>query len=448
MPRQKTHPKKAVLRSFARSEASSEEVREVVRHLLRGCEACGRTLAEVAPELYRRGPVEEPERVYEEAMVRAVETAQARSSALRREKAGATRFVPSLCAQPRPRRLMLLSNSDRGQQWAVCEDLLEASFECRLESPQQMVELAELAFRVAVRLDPERYGRAQVIDLQARTAAELANALRVADKHEEALETMVGALQMLKHGSGDPLLKARVYDLASSLLLQRQRVGLSIDLLKRSYRIYRRFGDQHLAGRSLLKRAVSEGYKTPAASLALLVEAVELIDPYRDRHLAWTAVHNLLWGLMEIGRYEAARELLEESRPLYEEFSDRRNVLLRLWLEGRLAAGLGHLEQAEMYYIEAYMGFNRAGRPYNAALVQLDLALLLGSQGRLDEVRSLVGEILATFRALKSEREAIAALLMLKDNLDRHGVLPYLIKKLQILFRRLPNEPGLRLDQV
>jgi len=449
MAHEPEHPDPAVLGRFARGEAQGEEVRGVVRHLLRRCTECGTALAQVAPELVLPDPRQCLELSYQDAIHRAAAVARARVGQLNKEHPVSRDFVVTLQSQPRARKLLLLHNSERGRAWGVCEELMAASFEQRHENPARMVELADLAFRVASDLDAERYGATPVIDLQTRAAAELANALRVGEQMEQSLKVMLGALQLLQHGSGDPLLRARVYDLAASVLRHRQRIGLTVALLERAFHIYRRLGEDHLAGRILLKRAITEGHRSePLACLDLLVQAVELIDPRQDRHLAWLAIHNLLWGLVELGRCEAAAELLAESQSLYDEFSDRLNVLTRLWLEGRIASGLGREHEAEARFFDAIEGFNRVGKHLDAAMVSLDYALLLGRQGRLREVQGVINDILSTFRAMKREREAIAALLVLQDALERQRVPFYLIKKLREYFQRLPYEPGLRFDQV
>lgn len=449
VPPESMHPGSTSMSRFAQGVASGAEMRGVVVHLLRGCKVCGETLAEVAPELVLSRPLKVLESQYVASIERVANLARVRKQELRREHANSRGFLSTLYEQPKARKLLLLRNSERGRAWTVCEELLEASFELRRDDPMRMVELAEMAFRVASELDCERYGKTQIIDLQARTAAELANAFRVAEKLELALQVMIGAMQLLHHGSGDPLLRARVYELASSILRYRRRGQLTRDLLERAYRIYRRFDEDHLAGRILLKRAVTEGYLTePQVALELLVEAVELIDPQEDRRLAWEAIHNLLWGLVDMGRYEAAAELLAESQELYDEFSTRLNVFVRIWLEGRIDAGLGRDHEAETQFFSAVEGFTQLGKHLDAATVAMDYALILGRQGRVQEVRSLVNDIVATFRSMKMEREAIAALLLLKDALHRQRVPFLMIKKMQEYLRRLPQEPGLRFDQV
>lgn len=445
---QDTHPGEATLARLMNGSNGASENRAIVEHLFAGCTACRSLTAELAG-FSGRARDHEPSSPYLEAFARARRAARERIEALRREAQNINDFVELLLKHPPQRQRLLLDNSERGKSWALCLTLLGRSFSLRFDNPRRMVELAELALEVAARLDRTRYGTSATVDLQARAAAELANAHRVDGNIEKAMQIMLGALQLLEHGSADPLLRARVYDLASSIFRQQRRFELSVLLLERSFRIYRHFGERHAAGRVLIKLAVTEGQRPdPATSLKLLCQAVELIDAERDRSLAWHVIHNMLWALADLGRYSTAEELLAESRGLCSEYGDRLDDLRLSWLEGKIAAGLGREIEAEVKLREVTLAYDRFDSPYDASLARLDLALLLAGQRRVAELKELVGDMVLRFRTLKLEREAILALVILRRSLDRPELPLTLISRVRSFLRRLPHEKGLLFAQV
>ena len=445
---QEPHPGDAALARLLSGLSSPAESRDLVEHLFGGCTVCRRRAQDAVGFVSSDRTVDASSH-YEAAYTRAWQCARERLVELRQEVPPISQIIELLLKHPPARQRLLLDNCERARSWALCLALLDRSFALRFDNPLRMVEVAELALRVAGRLDPAKYGAAATVDLQTRAAAELANAHRVDGNIEKAMQVMLGALQLLEHGSEDPLLRARVYDLASSIFRQQRRFELSVLLLDRAFRIYRRLGERHAAGRVLIKLAVTEGQRPdPAGSLRLLCQAVELIDPERDKSLTWHVIHNMLWALADLGRYHAAAELLDESRYLCAEYGERLDDVRLTWLEAKIAAGLGRQIEAEVKLREVTLAYDRCDSPYDASLARLDLALLFAGQRRVRELKELVGDMLTRFRALKLEREAILALVILRQALNRPEVPLALIARVRAFLRRLPHEPGLLFAQV
>lgn len=433
----RVHPDTTLIERFLDATASCDENRLVVEHLLRRCSECRQALARVQ-EL--RDVSRDPDYLagLDRAIASASSVAKRRRTELAREARFAERFVERLREASRGQQRLLIANSAQGRWVAVCEELLVQGFAMRHDDPIRMAELIGLAFEIAVDLDEDRYGRLPVVDLRVRAAIEFSNALRVTEQMDLALSTLDGAARLFPMSSGDPLLRARLFDVAASILIQAHRWDLALELLEHVIRIYLKLGDRHLAGRALLKMAATEGNRTePMRTVELLLAAAELIDPQRDRELVWTLIHTLLWSLADLGHYSFARSLLEECRYLYEEIPGRIKQLRRKWLEGRIAAGLGEDLKAEVLLIEVGHGFARDGKHYEAAIAKLDLALMYGRQSRTGEVRKLVEEMLTTFRAYRLERDAIAALLALRGALRGREMPIVLLKQVQAFLRSM-----------
>jgi hypothetical protein len=325
------------------------------------------------------------------------------------------------------------------------ERLLAASWEMRYDAPQEMVRLAELALFAAERLEHGSHGRAAVADLRARVWAELGNARRIADDLAGAEQAMARAVAWQRRGSGDPWLVARTADLMAGLLADQRRFAEANDLLVKTCRFYRRMGDRHRAGMALIRRGIYSGYDhDPRGALVLLVEGLELVDAEQDSRLATQAVHAILWNLVGCGRHRQARIHLWRSRPLLLRHGGRLARLRLHWLEGQIHAGLGQLERAERELLATRRGFAAAGSPYAAALASLDLAAVWLQQGKTAQVRQLVEEMIATFRALRIAREAIAALLILREACDRDEATLDRVRAVTVLLTELERQPQRR----
>jgi tetratricopeptide (TPR) repeat protein len=310
-----------------------------------------------------------------------------------------------------------------------------------------MIHFARLARFAADNLDPERYGRETVIDMQARTLAELGNAYRVADDLERAETSMQQAVDRSAQGSGDPLLLARLMDLLASLCCHRRELGLGIELLDAVYAIYSDHGEEHQAGRALISKGLYTGYATdPRQALVLLTEGFDRIDMAREPDLALAAVHNILDCLVELGRCHEAELLLDRFRPLYQQHGGRLDHLKLRWVEGKIAAGRHDLAAAERSLTAVRLDFEAAGLASSAALVSLDLAAVWLQQGRTPEARRLVDQVIATFKALRISPEALAALLLLRDAFAHQGTALGMLRSVAECLKRLEPPLGLQLD--
>ncbi len=304
------------------------------------------------------------------------------------------------------------------QKWGLCESLLSRSQACRHHDPEQMVLLAERAAAIAGDLDPFAYGPELTADLRARCLAELGNAHRVAEDPEAAERALRNATEESARGTRDPLLLARIMDLTASLRGAQRRFGEAHELLEAVYRLYESHGDRHNAGRALISQGLYKGYDNdPEEAVRLLSTGLALVHPASDPKLVISAVHNLITFLADGERFREAQRLLRRVRPYYAE-GDRLNLIKLRWVEGRVAAGLGRLRRAEQSLLQARSELEATGLHFHAALVSLDLAAVWLSRGKTAETRALVEEVVATFRARRVAREALAALMLLKEALD------------------------------
>jgi tetratricopeptide (TPR) repeat protein len=275
--------------------------------------------------------------------------------------------------------------------------------------------MARLAAMAADQLDPDRHGARQVANFRCRAWTELANACRVADRLDEAEEALESAAARFLEGSRDDLLGARLLEIQASLLADRRQFEDAFEVLDVVHVVHRRRGDQHLAGRALLKKGLYANYNgEPGRAIQILQTGLSLVDPEREPDLASGAMHNMAMSLMESGHFGEARSLLGTGLRPSGEAGGRVNWLKSRWLESRIEAGSGELERAAQILDEVRQGFEVCELPYTAALASLELAAVQLRQGKDEEARTLVLEAAEVFVALKIRREALVAVMLLR----------------------------------
>jgi tetratricopeptide (TPR) repeat protein len=443
------HPRRETLEGFLQGSLPSKDIKATVTHLLAGCDACRAEMTPLATTMFTPESAAAPqlsaqeEESYDLAISAAFARALEHERALRLEREVAERKAEEVLRAAR-----LSGAPDLGAEaasWGFCETLVEKSLALRFTDAKGMLHLANLARLAADRLDPQQYGEERRVDMQARTWGELANAYRVNDDFAQAEAAMACALDLRSRGTADPLLYARIAELNAALLCEKRQFREAFRMLDLSYAIRRRHSGARGVGWVLILRGLYTGYAgRPEEGLQLLVRGLSLIDRERDPQLVFQALHNILLLRVELGDYEQARRQLQRMRPLYAARAVGTELMKLHWIEGQIAAGLGDLVTAEATYQQIRQEFEDLGLGYEAALASLDLAGVWLRQGRTSEVRRTVAELAAVFRTLGVEREALSALHMLQDSLERDQATLEILRLVSGILRRLQNEPATR----
>jgi tetratricopeptide (TPR) repeat protein len=422
------HPSRSALEASLRGELPPEELRGVVSHLLGGCARCGRWLLRHAGGLAhaRRPSPPRARRAYDGALDRGI------------RRAFEARGLPP---PPTGRRRAALPEVAQDAAWV--ERCMEESHRQRHRDPEMMLMLARAAALFADRLDAADYLPGAVADLQARAWAERANAHRAVDALDEAEVCFGNAVLCLLQGSQSSLVAARVLDLLASLRVDQRRFDDAFRLLDVVHRIHLDAGDLHLAGRALVSKGfVSWAAHVPEEAISLLERGLAWIDAERDPELFLTAVHNLADAFATAERFADAAGVIAEHRGLYARLAEPLNLLKLRWVEAKIAAGLGDHEAAArgLVAVRAAVAERRLG--YDAALAGLDLAVVWLEMGRSDRIPALAEEMLAVFRRLGIRREAIAALLVLREAAARERATRALIRRLAGRLETLQHRPA------
>lgn len=324
------------------------------------------------------------------------------------------------------------------QVLGICELLRERSREAWFTDPAKAVEFAELAVLLADRLDEEHYGAGMVAEERARAWAYLGNALRITSDLRRAEEALQTSEEVYGRSGDDAFTEAEIRSFKASLRNAQGRFEEAVDLLDPLIEVCHDSRDSQGEGRALIKKAMSLSYAgRQAEALRAIRRGMKKIDPEKEPALTVAAHHNLIGYLNELGRHEEALAELEAARKLFEELGQGTQLIRLRWLEGRIFLGLGSLEAAEHALLDARQGFVARRRGLGVAFVALDLAILYLRQGKHQEIKQLVAEMVPIFESRDVRQEALAAFLLFRRAAETEKLTLGLIRELAGSLERL-----------
>lgn len=424
--------------AFLAGELAAGDLQRVTRHLLGGCADCRLRVTAAAP-------APEPDEVYDACITRARRAARRLEPRLQRDKERRESGVTMV----RERGFMGLSWPERRSFRMVhVEVLLQLAFELRYRDPREMLRLVKTArFALEESGHPVRYGEALHFDLRARVWAELGNAYRVNEWFQEAEEALETARSLFEQGTGDPRLGAFLGEVEASLRKDQRRLDEANRLLDRVYRAYMKIGERHLAGRSLVSKGINLGLlKLHSESIRSLKRAIALIDSRRDPQLLAAAHHAVLKTLVDSNDHVEAGKLLLASDLRRKFAGDPLNLLRLRWVEAKILAGRGRLQDAEMVLGEVRHGFLEHKLAYVAAVAGLDQAEVMLRQGK--EIHRLACDILARSKEHAVDPEAVKALGVYEVLCANRVATVWATRTVRDYIEQFQDNPGRRFDEL
>ena len=432
-----------LFRRFLTGKAAKEESRRIVGHLIRGCEQC----AELSGRLVREGGYWFPTRdagfsaeEYDQAFDAALSfgTEQERRVAVERLRGwGQWSSLDPLLPEE---RVALALRDKAFHHWGFYRALLDASRWYCLRDPKEAVEIVTLALAVAALVDPAGVGGDEAaIDLRAKGWAILGNARRLASDLDGARQALNQAWQLNEEGTGDPLEKAQIISLDASWIRGMGEFETAEAALEEALRIYTTAGDNHMQGRTLLQMGDAIGYAHPLRGIAYIRRALALINTTREPRLELCAQHDLAHFLNDADQPQAALAVLERARPLYKQFPDEHTQLRLHWLQGKIARGLGHLDEATHTLRQVWDEFNARDRHQDLVIVSIDLADAYVALGKHASAARLAGEVYPIMARWQLHRPALAAWLILQNALELRQA-DELFSRLRVYYRRHWNK--------
>ena len=326
----------------------------------------------------------------------------------KKERARAEGLWRRLEASGEPRAWRELLADPEFQTWALCEKLCRESAWLADEDAAHAGELMELAVEMIPRLALEKDRRAA---LEEYVWMHVANVCRARGDLKSAEEAFGRAKEHLLDGLGGSLPgaleRARLAVLQSALLRAQGNLPEAFRQMDHAMSLASA-GGSSLIAEILLEKGCLHRRLGPSGevhwALSLAAERVpEDADP-RLRLRIHIELGNVLCDLGRHGEVKTLSAPLRQGAGRYPIMQSR-----LLTLEGRIAAGLGNLKEAE-----TAMRKLRADPPGRAAadlaLLSLEISALYAREGKLAELRDLAGEIRPLVEAPGLSREAAATL--------------------------------------
>jgi tetratricopeptide (TPR) repeat protein len=352
-----------------------------------------------------------------------------------------TREAPDLAAlldqTASEERADLIEEEESLHTWGLCHLLLKRSLAAARQDPGSAFDLADQAVRLTAHLG-SAYDPQWVLGLRARALACRANARRVLGELRGAESDFRKARGCLDRSDMEgSRFEAEVLDLESSLRRDQRRFGSALHLAEQALGLYRKIQDSHGTGKMFLQEAkILEESNDLEGAIELLRRPEEAIDPEREPHLYAMARYNLVSCLSDAGLNEEAKGLLPEIRTRFQETAQPLDRVRLRWTEGGIAFGLGQDHEAEAAFREVQAEFLALNMDHNAALVALDLAVLLSKQGRGAELKRLAAELMAEFEAREIYRESTAVLILFQRACEEERMTAELARQLAGLLRQ------------
>ncbi|MFP3941348.1 MAG: hypothetical protein ACLF0P_13685 [Thermoanaerobaculia bacterium] len=412
------HPSDAELARFLRAEDELPRDGWVTDHLLEGCVRCLLALQRLLVEAHREGRQDlrlsaAPGNAREQRrLFRRVVDRLARVSWLQQtEEAVAPALLAELARLPRAERLEIVRQEPRYHLLGFARHLTARCREEAFGDVAQALDLGELAVAAAESLDSRVYLPWGVDEARALAEGALGNANRVARELPAAERWLRLARGHAGAPRGDAMVQAELLSLMGSLRIDQARFRQAEAVLEEALRHARALEGEELRAKLLLQlsHAVGENGR-PADAVALLEEAMPLVDAHLPTHLQLRARQNLAWWLVDAGRAQEGEAVYQFIRtPLHDSLQGLKRLHVN-WLGARVLRGQGKLDEANEELQQIQEAFGESGAWYDYALVALDRAALLLEQGRTAEVRRLAAEILPAFTSRELHRHALAAL--------------------------------------
>jgi tetratricopeptide (TPR) repeat protein len=343
--------------------------------------------------------------------------------------------------RPPAERRLLVEHDVKLRSWALCERVAAESVKAAPNHPKEALELAELALLIAERVPGNEAWRSRI---QGYAGLFVGNARRACNDLPGSHEALARARKQWEAGApGDPGLLNEAWLPWTEAALRRAQRRFPEALKRIDEALVLDAGE--LRGQILITKAgIHDALGDPESSTAALLEAAPLINAGQEPRLAFGLRFNLLVDLCQLNRFAEAEPRLREVRALAERLGEELDLTRVVWLEGKVAAGLGRSGEAQADFERARRVLHRRDLAFDYALVSLELALLLLEQGRTVEVSTLAGEMLWIFRAQGVEQEALAAIQLFCDAVKRGTATVELARQVVKFLYRAQHDPALR----
>jgi tetratricopeptide (TPR) repeat protein/DNA-binding XRE family transcriptional regulator len=326
-------------------------------------------------------------------------------------------------------------------QRAVCDLLCKESQRLCEEDPGKATMLCELALVAA---DLAEGGEGMRSKLRGLAWAHLGNSLRARGDLEGAEGAFASADEFWKVGDGmtDGIEEGIIFALKASLRRAQRQFDEAKHLLERAWLLA---SDPTFRVQVMVSKAkLLEEMGDLDEAAALLRQVKETASPEIEARLLLRIWHNLSDTLSKLERFEEAVALLPQTRAYLLKAGGELNRARLMWTEGRIAAGLGDVEEGIALLSRVRGEFASRDMAYDMALVSLEIAVLYAGLGRTEQVKTLARHMTPIFQAHAIHREAIAALTLFRKAAEQEEVTVEFAYEVLSYLRKARYNPELR----
>jgi len=345
-----------------------------------------------------------------------------------------------LAAIPPQFRLAAVRVVDRYQTWALCERACEASVREASRDLESAAGWARVAQEAATKVRGPEWWQHRV---QGFAGGFGANVVRVQGELKPAAADFAAAKRLWLSGADhlgllDP---GRMLDLEASLLRAQRRFDEALALLDEAFAV----------GRSPERALINKGFTLEVMgeyerAIETLVLAAPMVERAGDPRLSYMLLFNLGVCYTHLGLYAEAAELVPRVHNLAADLGDVIFLSRITWLRGRIQAGLGRREEARGLLAQARREFAERNMSYDVALALLEEAIVLLEEGRVAEVKVLAQELEKVFKSKGVHREALEALRLFREAVEREAASPELAHRVLRYLFRARHDQGLRFE--
>lgn len=323
------------------------------------------------------------------------------------DRAGVEELFRILAPYNKADRLFLIAEAREYRNWALAEKFCAESAKAAANDLERALDFSETALEIACTLPgPEGFR----LHVQGYCWGFLGNVRRVVSDLPAAEQAFLRAWKLWREWvPTDPSLlqESRLLDLEASLRRAQRQLNQSLSLLQRALKVSLPGARPAL----LLKKShVEKLLGHPKRAITTLRQADALLSEQDGTpRLRFAVSFNLAANLLDLSRTREAAKLLPEVRSQAEAIGNALDLLRVDWLEALADAARRRAGRAVASLEKVRDAFAGQGIAYDAALVSLDLAIVLLEQGRHAEVRGVAEEMLRIFQAQKVAPEALAS---------------------------------------
>lgn len=384
----------------------------VLEHLAALCPVCRQEIESFDWRQYRGGaPVTAS---YGSCLDRVVQVTRTTAADIENAHQQARRWLAELRRSPAEERAAKVARAHSRFRGDLFADLLVEEARSHLPGdPWEAFSWADTALAVH-RNTPGIDSRPEVL---VRILGHRGNALRATGRLTDAAAELHLARKILdRAGVTDLMISAELDNLEASLRKDRRELKEAERLLHRAILLYGMLGETVLRARAGIKLSVVYYDQDKLDDAILAAEnAVRSLSIKEHPDLLLFARFNLARSLEGQNEPRKALSLLDEDHELQERLFDPQIKLRVIWLRGKIDRAFGRVNEALEKLESVRQGFIDVGIGFDAAMVSLELSLLLLERGETARVKQIAQEAFQIFSAQAVHRETFSSLKIFRD---------------------------------